>query len=372
MRPGRSAVLWACGLTLLGLPPPLPAQDRPSARLAGLNPNLAGTTLDAWTDLWRGPARVAATGATGVFAAYHRGDDEAPDIWDAGLALTAGAGLGLAFLLRTAEDSAGERRYGASASASLGVGKASVGARVDAVRDETAPASSFTGLAIAAGFHTLAEFGSVEIWGEIQKPDADAGNTGYAGEVVLASPDPDVVGQRLEPVIAARIGRHDVEPFNLTAGGPITWYEVSLGVRRDWGAAGAFALAVRRGEWKARSACAEGDTPCIAIVDPALGTHAATSLDAAVELAFSKSLRLRAGGSWSLDGTASEYEDLWPLELRRVGALRPGTVRGAFFGLGLRPSPAVHLDLYGYPGFLDDHGSSRRLGSAGAQLTVSF
>ena len=364
--------MWACALTLAAvpLPAPLHAQGRLSARLAGLNPNLAGTLPDVWTDAWRSPARVPTAGAAGALAAYRRGGDEVPDLWEAGVALTTGTGPGLAFLVRTAEDSAGAGLYGGSAAATLGVGTMSVGARVDVIRDETTPASSFTGIAFSGGLHTFAEFGSLEAWGEIQTPDTETGNVGYAIEVVLASPDPNVSGERLEPVIAARLGRHDVERFNLTAGGPVTWYEVSLGLRRSWGAAGAFALALRRGEWKARSDCAEADSVCIAVVDPAIGTHAAYSLDVAAELALSSSLRLRAGAAWALDGTASEYEDLWPAELRRVGALRPGTVRGAFFGLGLRPSAGLLLDVYGYPGFLDDHGAKRHLGVAGAQLSV--
>lgn len=375
MRRRRTTARWALALTLATVawpalaPAPLLAQERLSARLAGLNPNLAGTWPDVWTDAWRSPVRVPTAGTAGIFAAYRRGEDEVPDLWEAGLALTSG-GPGLALLVRTAEDSAGAHLYGGSAAATLGLGTTSVGARVDVIRDETAPASSFTGIAFAAGLHTVAEFGSLEAWGEIQKPDAETGNAGYAVEAVLASPDPNVSGERLEPVIAARVGRHDVERFNLTAGGPVTWYEVSFGLRRSWGAAGAFAIALRRGEWKARSACAEGDSVCVAVVDPAIGAHAATSLDAAVEFAFSTSLRLRAGGTWALDGTAAEYEDLWPAELRRVGALRPGTIRGAFFGLGLRPSPTLQLDIYGYPGFLDDHGAKRHLGAAGAQLSV--
>lgn len=350
----------------------LHAQDRSSARFAGLNPNLAGTFPDAWTDAWRSPARVRPTLGVEALAGYRHGDDDGSDVWAAGLRLSPGRELGLVVLLQTAEDTAGERLFHGSAGAGFGLGRTRLGARVEAVRDESDPAGSATGAALAAGLHAFAEFGSVEIWGEWQAPDEDAGNTGYAGEIVLASPEPEAAAQRLEPVIAARAGRHEVEPFGVTTGGPVTWYEVSLGMRREYRAAGMFALAVRRGEWKARSACAPGDTACLAVVDPAVGTHAATSIDSALEIALSTSLQLRAGGSWSLDGAASEYEDLWPQELRRVGALRPGSVRGAYFGLGLRPAPTLRIDLYGYPGFLDDHGASRRVGKYGAQVSLNF
>lgn len=359
--PRAAAVLL---LASLGSAAPLNAQDRTSARLAGLNLNLAGVLPDPWTDLWRSPARWAH--GTGVYALYRAGEENGPDVLETGAVLSRGGRSGLGLRAHAQQDSLGDRAYGASLSGGLSAGLASVGARVDGVHDEAGASSGFAG---ALGLHAVGELGSVEIWGEFQAPDVDADVRGYAGEIALASPERNAAEHRLEPVLVVRGGRHEIGAFGLRAGGPVRWYEAAAALRRRWGAAGAFALALRRGEWHAEDSCDPGEV-CPTVVDPAVGTHVATAIDAALELRVAAGFWIRAGGSWALDGTFAEYEALWPDALRRVGALRPGTVRGAFFGLGLRPAPRIRLDLYGYPGFLESHGAGRRIGRYGAQFAV--
>lgn len=345
----------------------LEAQDRPSARLGGLNPNLAGVLADPWTDVWRSPARWHL--ATGLQALYRAGEGSDPDHLETGVAFTATAGSGVALRLHAARDSLADYAYGSSLAAGMRSGQFSAGSRVDVVHD---PRDDSSGLATAVGLHAVGEFGSVEIWGEYQAPKTGSGAEGIAGELVLASPDPDASSERLEPVIALRGGRHDVAPFSLKATGPVRWYEALLGLRRRWAGSAALVAAVRRGEWRARSGCAEGNAACAALVDPAVGTHTATALDVALEIRVAPGLWARAGGSWALDGTFGEYEAPWPEELARVGALRPGTVRGAFFGLGARLTERARLDLFGYPWFLSSHGASRRIGRLGVQFTMKL
>lgn len=349
---------------------PLQAQDRPSARLAGLNVNLAGTLLDPWTDAWRSPARWSRSPA--AYALFRRGASGAPDIVEAAVVAVPSPRHGLAARVAgEPDDSAADRSYAASLTAGLATAGASLGARFDAAYEEGRTPSPW-GFAAAAGFQAAAKIGSVEIWGEFQRPPSDPRVEGFAGEVVLASPDPRTAQERLEPVIVGRAGRHRGDRFGLTARGPVTWYEASFGLRRRWGTAGAFGVAIRRGEWRARSACETGDTVCAAVVDPTVGNHPATAMDAALELRFAASLWLRAGGSWALDGSPEGYEEPWPRELRTVGALRPGTVRGAFFGVAFRLAPRITLDAYGYPGPLKSRGANRRVGRFGIQLWMAF
>ena len=357
--------------TVLAVPHGAAAQDRVSARLAGLNPNLAGLLPDPWTDPWTSPVRWPRAG--GGAARFLRGVGDAPDRWEAAWAWSGRGRHGGAVRVEVAAADTGASRVGGTLGFGAAVGPALLlGARVDAAGAKGEPGS--WSVAAAAGFETRGEAGGLEVWGEAQRPPEKARGPGpgVAVEAILTGPDPDAAAERLEPVLRLRGGRHgDAEDtFGLAARGPVTWYEATVALRRRWGTAGALAVGVRRGEWRARSACEAADTACIAVVDPAAGTHTVTALDIALELRFIRGLALRGGTSLRLSAPAGGYETAWPAPLDAIGALRPGSARGAFFGLGWHLGSRVRLDAYGYPGPLDPDGADRRVGRYGVQLSV--
>lgn len=378
----RQAAL--CTLALACVATPLHAQDRYSARLAGLNVNLAGVLPDPLTDPWRNPARWSKTAT--LYALFRAAEDRDEDLLESGATFSLGRTGAVAGRFASGPgEEAGERAYvgsssvgfggsgggrGWSSGGSAGTRGAATGFRFDVVHDPERAES--WGYAAAAGFMTSTALASFEVWGEYQRPRTESGMDGVAAEVVLSSPEDSTAHERLEPVILLRGGRHRGDAFAILARGPVTWYEASLSLRRVWANAGVFAIAVRRGEWKARTRCPDPSQLCGAIVDPTVGHHAVTAIDAALEFPFLATTRLRAGGTWPLDGSRAEYEARWPVELRAVGALRPGAAEGLFFGAAWKLASRLEVDAHGYPLFLDDDGASRRVGRYAVQVSVKL
>ncbi|MBI4514144.1 MAG: hypothetical protein HY702_08550, partial [Gemmatimonadetes bacterium] len=197
---------------------PLAAQDRHSARLAGLNANLAGILPDPLTDPWRNPARW--TKAATVYGLF-RAAEEKEDFLESGATFPVTRGGAIAGRLVTGPgEDVGARAYVGSTSVGFGSGKASSGVRFDIVNDPDRVEA--WGYAAAAGFLiTTTSLGRFEAWGEYQRPrGAVAGHDAFAVEVVLAGPEDSAAHERLEPVILGRAGRHR----RAATRGPLRWY----------------------------------------------------------------------------------------------------------------------------------------------------